>query len=203
MILAIDTSTEAISVAIKRNDNIFEEYKVAPREHTTLILSMIEKVLADADVQLNEIKAVAFACGPGSFTGLRISASVAQAIAVANELNVIPVSTLRGMAQGAFLKNKVENVLVALDARMDEVYSGEYKLNPDNVMELIGEEQVSDKNKISDHPNKVGEVWGGDGINIVPRARDIAEVGFYDFEKGLAVVPEEAVPVYIRGQNHG
>jgi len=198
MILAIDTSTEAISIAVKTTEHCFEEYKLAPREHTNLILSMIEKVLNDAGCDINQIKVVAFGCGPGSFTGLRIAASVAQAIAVANELNVVPVSTLRAMAQGAFLENRVENVLVALDARMDEVYWGEYKLNSDNVMQLVGEERVEDKNKINSDAKKVGAVWGEDGMDIVPRARDIAEVAFYDFEKGLAVPPEEALPVYVR-----
>ena len=97
-LLAIETATEACSAAVLIGDDVIERYQVAPRQHNELILPMCEQVLAQAGVTLKQIDALAFGCGPGAFTGLRIAASVTQAIALAHDLPVASVSTLANLA---------------------------------------------------------------------------------------------------------
>ena len=146
-ILAIDTSTEACSAALLIDGEVTSQYQLAPREHSRLILKIIDKLLADAEVPVSSLDAIAFGRGPGSFMGLRIAAGVVQGIAFAHDIPVIPISTLKTMAQRAYEQTNIENVLVAIDARMDEVYWAAYTLN--NKQWLIdGEECVISPDKI-------------------------------------------------------
>ena len=127
-ILAIDTSTEACSAALLIDGEVSSQYQLAPRKHSQLILKIIDQLLSDADVPVSSLDAIAFGRGPGSFMGLRIAAGVVQGIAFAHDIPVIPISTLKAMAQRAYEQTNIENVLVAIDARMDEVYWGAYFL---------------------------------------------------------------------------
>ena len=142
-ILAIDTSTEACSAALLIDGDLQGVYKLAPREHSLLILKMIDGLLSDAGITVSELDAIAFGRGPGSFMGLRIAAGVVQGIAYAHELPVIPVSTLKAIAQRASEETRHQHVLAAIDARMDEVYWAAYSLQgqtwqlADEVMEQL------------------------------------------------------------------
>ena len=80
-ILAIETSTEACSAALDIDDSCVFRYKIAPRKHTELILPMIDSLLQEADVKINSLDAIAFGCGPGAFTGVRIAISITQGLA--------------------------------------------------------------------------------------------------------------------------
>jgi tRNA threonylcarbamoyladenosine biosynthesis protein TsaB len=146
-ILAIDTSTEACSAALLIDGEITSQYQLAPREHSRLILKIIDKLLSDAKVSVSSLDAVAFGRGPGSFMGLRIAAGVVQGIAFAHDIPVIPISTLKAMAQRAYEQTNIEHVLVAIDARMDEVYWGAYSL-VDQQWITDGEECVISPDKI-------------------------------------------------------
>ena len=101
-ILALDASSEACSAALLIDNEIIERSDVVPRKHTELILPMVDEVLAEAGVRLNQLDALAFNRGPGSFTGVRVSTSVAQGLAYAIDLPVIPISGLTAVAQGAW-----------------------------------------------------------------------------------------------------
>lgn len=103
-ILAIDTATEACSVALWNNGTINAHFELCPREHTQRILPMVQEILAASGVSLNEIDALAFGRGPGSFTGVRIGIGIAQGLALGANLPMIGVSTLATMAQGAWRK---------------------------------------------------------------------------------------------------
>ena len=127
-LLAIDTSTEACSAYLLIDTEITTEYRVAPREHSRLILKMIERLLADSSMAVSDLDAIAFGCGPGSFMGLRIAAGVVQGIAFAHDIPVIGISTLKAIAQHAHDETSQSNILVAIDARMDEVYWCPYTL---------------------------------------------------------------------------
>jgi tRNA threonylcarbamoyladenosine biosynthesis protein TsaB len=121
-ILALDTSTEACSVALFIDGEVMEEFAVIPRQHAARLLPMVQQILATADVSLNTLDAIAFGRGPGSFTGLRIAAGAAQGLAFAADLPVVPVSTLAAIAHRAHQETGVSEILACLDARIDEVY---------------------------------------------------------------------------------
>ena len=128
-ILAIDTSTDACSVALQSSRGIEQSLSITPREHTQRVLPMVEQLLAAHQCSLSELDAIAVSIGPGSFTGLRIGLSIAQGLAYGADLPLVAVSTLDTMAQTALrlYQPTVAQVIVpVIDARMDEVYWSRY-----------------------------------------------------------------------------
>lgn len=126
-LLALDTSTEACSVALwhKGEKTCLDE--LAQRSHTKRILPMIEQLLAQSEVKLSQLDALVFGRGPGSFTGVRVGAGIAQGLAFGADLPVIPISNLTAMAQAAYETTGSTQVLAAIDARMNEVYFSQLK----------------------------------------------------------------------------
>lgn len=142
-ILALDTSSDACSVALLIDDICHSEFVVEPRAHTRLILPMVEQVLQQVGMALKDIDALAFGRGPGAFTGVRIATGVVQGLALAADKPVVPVSTLAAIAQQAYVQQQATHVLAAIDARMGEVYWGRYELMAaTGIMQLQGEELV-------------------------------------------------------------
>ena len=121
-LLALDTSTEACSVALLYNGEKTYLNELAQRTHAKRILPMVDEILTDSGLKLNQLDALAFGRGPGSFTGVRVGAAIAQGLALGADLPVIPISNLTAMAQVAFELYQAENVAAAIDARMNEVY---------------------------------------------------------------------------------
>ena len=215
-LLAVETSTEACSVALTINGAVEERFEIAPREHTKLILPMIDSLLADAELKPQQLDALAFSRGPGSFTGVRISTGVIQGIALGADLPVVPVSTLAAIAHHYLKNNKVNCAFTAMDARMGEIFWGVYQKNAEGFAELLGEEAVTLAENIIFPQQKgvgIGSGWGeypeplstclGDllqGIEIdhLPRASAIVDLGVMGFKKNQAVAVEKAMPVYLR-----
>jgi tRNA threonylcarbamoyladenosine biosynthesis protein TsaB len=147
-ILAIDTSTEACSVALLRGDGeVFSEFEIAPRQHTKLLPKMMDAVLKVSQLAKADITHCAFANGPGAFTGIRIAASTAQGIAIALDIPIVAISTLAVLAQTSLDKHNFPDVLVALDARMGEVYWAVYETDNSGLAVLKGCEYL---NKLDD-----------------------------------------------------
>ncbi len=152
-ILALDTSTNACSVALlegKQEDfSTIERFEIAPRQHTQLILPMLDAVLQEAGYQINDIDSLAFGCGPGAFTGVRIATGVIQAIAYGADVPVAQISSLAAIAQGVYQHTILahesthwaEKILVASDARMAEIYFAAYEIEQ-GFMTLKGNECV-------------------------------------------------------------
>ncbi len=217
-ILAIDTATEGCSAALLNDDEIISRLEVAPRKHADLILPMLDEILAEAQLSVKQLDALAFGRGPGAFTGVRIATGVIQGIAFGSDLPVVPVSTLRALAQRTYNEYQHEMVLTAFDARMDEVYWAEYLLDDNKVMQLQGEEQVIAPQQVSlsnshaawvgsgsgwaAYANELKQVIPSEEITLYPgmitRADEIATLASRDFELGISVPAENALPVYLR-----
>lgn len=167
-ILAIDTSTEACSAALLRNDGqIFSEFEIAPRQHTRLLPKMMDSVLTASGLSKLSLTYCAFANGPGAFTGIRIAAATAQGIAIGLGIPVIQISTLATLAQTCMDKHSVDSTLVALDARMGEVYWANYKRDRLGLAVVDGNEMLNKLEEVIIDPTPVfgaGHGWsvGGD-----------------------------------------
>src|SRR3989338_484571 len=140
VILALDTSTEACSCALQVRGEIIEDYAVIPRQHAQNILPMIQQLLHKAGLTFAQLDAIAFGRGPGSFTGLRIAAGVAQGLALASDLPVLPVSTLAALALQGHADTGDSALLACLDARIDEVYWAWYSI--ENGLPVLQGEEV-------------------------------------------------------------
>ncbi len=137
-LLALDTSTEWCSVALWHNAESSWRAARAERGHGEQVLQLIDELLSEAALSLTQLDAIAFGCGPGAFTGVRLAASITQGLAFSRGLPVMPVSTLRAIAQQALwpplaaapaseAASEPAGVLVCQDARMGEVYWGGFQ----------------------------------------------------------------------------
>ncbi|WP_424407717.1 tRNA (adenosine(37)-N6)-threonylcarbamoyltransferase complex dimerization subunit type 1 TsaB [Pasteurella sp. PK-2025] len=154
-LLALDTSTEACSVALLYRGEKTVLNELAQRTHTQRILPMVDTILAQSGIALKQVDALVFGRGPGSFTGVRVGAGIAQGLALGADLPVIPISNLTAMAQAAYEQLGQEQVLCAIDARMNEVYFSQLKaqkvrLNSQQFLEWqpVIEEQVASPDKV-------------------------------------------------------
>ena len=142
-ILAIETSTDACSVALHCAGEVLTRSAVEPRKHAELVLHFIDELMSESELQLSSLDALGFGCGPGSFTGVRIATAVVQGLAFGANLPVVPVSTLAALAHGAAKSSEHEFVAVTLDARMNEVYYGAYRVSGEGLVTLLADERVS------------------------------------------------------------
>ena len=136
-LLAVDTSAQRGSVALAVDGEVIVEHNDEPRSHTRLLEPMMNRLLARASLSLSDLDGLAYGRGPGSFTGLRISAGFVQGIAWGLDCPVVPVSSLAAMALSA--RPEAESVPVAsmLDARMGEVYWSCYRVFADHTLETL------------------------------------------------------------------
>jgi tRNA threonylcarbamoyladenosine biosynthesis protein TsaB len=148
--LALDTSSLACTVAVKIDDQIVERYEEKPREHTRLLMPMIREVLEEADVKLADLDGIVLGNGPGSFIGMRIAASVAQGLAFGARLNIIPVSSLAAVAAQVLDNSDTEQVAVAQDAHMNEVYLGLYSRADNNSLQPVSDERLQGQSEIEE-----------------------------------------------------
>ncbi|MBE2896119.1 tRNA (adenosine(37)-N6)-threonylcarbamoyltransferase complex dimerization subunit type 1 TsaB [Pasteurellaceae bacterium HPA106] len=121
-LLALDTATEACSVALLRGGEVLSLDELSPKAHTKRILPMVDEILTQAGIALRDVNALVYGRGPGSFTGVRIGCGIVQGLALGADLPVIGVSNLTAMAQAAYQKCGAQTALCAIDARMGEVY---------------------------------------------------------------------------------
>jgi tRNA threonylcarbamoyladenosine biosynthesis protein TsaB len=171
-LLAIETASEACSVALSIDGEVHQHFKVAPREHANLILPWVQSLLSTAGIGLSQLDALAFSRGPGSFTSLRIGIGVVQGLAWGADLPVVPVSSLQSAAQVAAGKG-VRSAIVAIDARMNEVYCGTFTLAGNGLMQAVGDERVCPPGQLS---ALASSGWSGIG-NGFERYDELAEFG--------------------------
>lgn len=221
-ILAIDTSSRACSVALSVAGEMTERFEVIPKLHAQKILPMIDSVLAEAAIDPAQLDAIAFSRGPGSFTGIRIAAGVAQGLAFGADLPLVPVSTLAVLAQTVLRRHGERNIIPVLDAHMNEVYWGCYQTRgklveavfedgigkPETLCSemVFGEEQhwcgAGDGWKMVERfPDRLRRMAANCYESCYPQAQDLARLAQRDFSSGLAVAAEQAQPVYLRGKS--
>jgi len=215
-ILAIDTATEACSAALYIDGEVMHEYKLAPREHTQLILPMVERLMRTADLKMQNLDALSYARGPGAFTGVRIAAGVIQGLSYADDIPVVPVSTLAAIAAGVYFEHGHRHVLSAIDARMGEVYWGAYRVDDESI-ELIGDEIVIKPDQIaeidsndyvgagtgwSEYKGSLQQKFSIDDDKIfsdyLPSAETIVKLAAHDLKLGKQMSAHQAQPVYLR-----
>jgi tRNA threonylcarbamoyladenosine biosynthesis protein TsaB len=140
-LLAIETATEACSVALHIDGQTRDRFSLAPRGHADLLLPWVGELLAEGGTTIRQLDALVFGRGPGSFTSLRIGIGAAQGLAWGADIPVVPVSSLQTTAQVA-ASDGAQRVLVALDARMSEVYFGAFERDEKGLMHAAGPESV-------------------------------------------------------------
>ncbi|HHW4679586.1 MAG TPA: tRNA (adenosine(37)-N6)-threonylcarbamoyltransferase complex dimerization subunit type 1 TsaB [Xylella sp.] len=214
-LLAFETSTEACSVAVQVDGCVIEHFEVTPRRHAELALPWAEQLLAEAGISRRQLDAIAFGCGPGAFTGVRLAISLAQGIALALDLPLLPVSTLRVLAMRAV--PEALRVLASIDARMGEVYTSLF-VRRNGILVPSGPESVCTPDSIvllgDDHDwHAVGTgLSAGDGLLqkclasrlvatdafAMPHAVDVLTLASPMLIRGEGLAPEAVEPVYLR-----
>ena len=218
-LLAIDTSTEACSVALSVDGEIRERYEVAPRRHTELVLPWADELLAEAGLAKTQLDAIAVARGPGAFTGVRLAVAIVQGMALALDLPVIPVSTLAALALRAPDANDDARILSAIDARMGEVYLGAFVRDDTALLRAIGDEWMAAPAQAN---LPAGNAWIGVGTGFaaaegalkqalgetlvqcdaaaLPHAADVARLAALAWSRGEAIAPDALEPAYLRNK---
>ncbi|WP_037053412.1 tRNA (adenosine(37)-N6)-threonylcarbamoyltransferase complex dimerization subunit type 1 TsaB [Rheinheimera baltica] len=214
-LLALDTSTEACSVALQIGAERLTLDEVCPQQHSKRILPMVQQLLSQAGIGLSQLDGIVFGRGPGSFTGVRIGVGVTQGLAFGADVPVYGVSTLAAMAQAAHRLHSAEQVIAAIDARMAEVYIASFRLKNGLMLPSSGEVAI----KPHDLPvfDIGGEVYAvGTGwqtyeqqlqqkqnaviLNDVlyPSAQDMLSLSLPALAAGQFIAAEHAEPVYVR-----
>jgi tRNA threonylcarbamoyladenosine biosynthesis protein TsaB len=211
LILALETSTDLGSCALWRDGAVSERLCPPGKPHSETLLPLIRELLGEAGIKVGQLDAIAFGVGPGAFTGLRVACGVAQGLAVAAGVPLIPVTSLETLAA----QSGAERVLALLDARMGEVYSGSYRLD-DNGYVLQGEIRVSVPEALA-LPADAGWLACGNALaaypallarlsaagipvqaGIVPMAAVVANLAAPRARRGEGIDAALAVPLYIR-----
>ncbi len=218
-LLALDTSSDACTVALGIGDEVWVRHTEIPRKHGECILSMVDELLASSGVSLQSLDALAYGCGPGSFTGLRIAAGVVQGLAFGADLPVVSVSSLAVLAHRAWREKGWSRCHVAFDARMGEVYWGSYCWDDASKdMRLLGVEQLAPPNQLRELPAMGAEPWYGVGSGwcyqsefapqlgaiveidegLLPHGLDVLALGKRHWQQGKASNALTVAPVYLR-----
>ena len=223
-LLALDTSTEYLSLAISRGDKVFTFDTHAGQTHSQIILPQIQALLDSANLTLKDLDGIAFGAGPGSFTGVRIAAGVVQGLAFGAGLPVVGVCTLLALAQAS----QASKVIACLDARMGEVYHAVYVMSDgkwQTIMEpglykpsvvpplvdleavnlvLVNNDWVGVGSGWKTYPTELGDEYQAQLQSILPdltpTAKAIFELAKPIFEHGEAKPASEAMPIYVRNR---
>jgi len=238
--LAIETSTDMLSLAIASTQGdksqVWAHTSQGGAKSSQLVLPEIVRLMEEAQIRFTDLTAVVFGKGPGSFTGLRTACSVAQGLAFGAGISVLPIDTLLAVAEDARyqstqqlqqqiqhqthhqqleqLPEETQRFFVAMDARMDQVYTAAYEWRSE--WQCVQAPSVNSPENIS-VPTEwkdlafitVGNAWdafaarwpaelSGQHMFAMPTAQALLRLSPVAFGQGLAVQPEDALPLYIR-----
>jgi len=163
-LIALESSAEWCSAALWRDGEIAVIERRADHRHGELLLPMVERLLAQAELGAHALDGVAFGAGPGSFTGLRIACGIAQGLALAHDLPVVGIPSLEALAERAQGADRTDGargarVIACLDARMHEVYCAAFERSGEAWRAVVEAQCV----KPGDIDLPPGEGWTGAG----------------------------------------
>ena len=217
-LLAFETSSRTGSVALHVDGAVRQKMIATPREQTEQLLPLTSGLLNGANLAFRDLDAIAFGRGPGSFTGLRIAAAVAQGLGMATGLPLLPVSSLAATAQGLWRTHGSSSILVCVDARMGEVYWGGFEVRS-GLARVVGAEQITGPGEVTCAGMASWSAAGngfdvhGDALAGVaaqasgvfaqawPEAIDLFPLALSDLAAGKGRAPEEANPAYLRSES--
>lgn len=212
-LLAIDTSTETASVALLTGNELLCDEQSNQKTHAQFILPMIDKLMVSSGLQMNQLDAIVFGRGPGSFTGLRIACSIAKGLAYAHDLQLIPVSSLVAIAWSIRQQKQMHHapVLAVVDARMQEMYwayfapdqwTAEEHVNPVHELTLPEEQSIilagAGVDLYWDEFTLEVKSQISDKITVNPSAE--AMIQFAQFSGQKTISAAQAQPVYVRNK---
>lgn len=212
-LLALDASTEALSIAVQFNGKVFKHFEVCPQQHSQKILPIVSELLEQAECKLTDLDGIVFGRGPGSFTGVRISVAIAQGLAYGSNLQLVGISTLQAMAQQAFDETDASTVAVGIDARMGEVYFAQFNKGENGLAQVIDKEVVCKPDELANSEISllaVGTAWASyediakaKGFDVkanltLPDAFYMLKLAEPEFAAGNTVEAADAQPHYVR-----
>ena len=214
-ILAIETSSEACSLAVSNGDRLEVCHEVIPQQHTEKLLPLMQELMNDINLTYQDLDVVATGCGPGSFTGTRLSCSITQGLAYSIGIPVISVSSMQILAQGMNREFQCSEVIVLINAHMEQIYVGEFKFGEDKI--ISSAEKALNLDQINLIRPTQGSFFVGDGCQLVdkylrkldakvyeryPNAEDLLREAEIRLRGGNTLDPKDLVPVYLTGEEH-
>ncbi len=213
-LLALDTSTEQLSLAVMDGEKKFAFEQVVGNASSAHVLPQIQALLSQAQLQLSDLDGIAYGAGPGSFTGVRIATGVTQGLALSQQLPVVGVSTLLALAEAS----GKDKVIACLDARMGEVYHAVYAKQDDS-WQVIMPPSVCKPELV---PLPEGNGWVGIGsgwktygdmlserhqdqlsdvfADLMPSAQAVLQLSLPKFMAGEVQEASQALPLYVRNR---
>ena len=205
-LLAFDTSTEQLSVGVQHGDALFLHSGAGGAQSSTTLIPIVMQLLAEAGLTLQQLDAIAFGRGPGSFTGLRTACSVAQGLGYGAGVRLLPIDTLHAVAEEAHDRFGATRVVAVLDARMDQVYAAGYDFGVEwsaSEAELLAPEAVV----LPEGWVLAGNAFAAYGERlpraaarheVLPTAAAMLRLAPALLAAGRTVAPAEAWPLYVR-----
>jgi tRNA threonylcarbamoyladenosine biosynthesis protein TsaB len=224
-LLALETSTERLSLAVLHGESMFARDVDAGQRHSELTIPLLHELFAESGLKLADMDAIAFGQGPGSFTGVRIACGLTQGMALGAGKPVVPVPTQMALAEQCRHASGTDRVLVALDARMNEIYFAAYSWTADGWQAavapmLVKPDQLPPLGDEGERWQGIGSAFEADvlaaalsarygdaiaGITrgALPSARDVVTIAVRQIERrgiASALPASQAAPLYLRNK---
>ena len=205
-LLAFDTSTDTLSVAVRHGDRVLVHSGAGGAQASATLIPLIRRLLAEAGLSLGELDAIAFGRGPGSFTGLRTACAVAQGLGFGAGVPLLPVDTLLAVAEEARHRFGAQRVVAVLDARMDQIYAAHYDFDAPHGTTAEAELLAPEALAVPDGWVLAGNAFVAYGARlpdvdrhgVLPTAEALLRLAPALLAAGGAVAPADAWPLYVR-----
>ena len=214
-ILAIETSSDACSLAVSDGKRSVACHELIPQQHTEKLLILMQQLMNKINLTYQDLDVVAVGCGPGSFTGTRLACSVTQGLAYSIGIPAISVSSMQVLAQGINREFKCAEVTVLINAHMEQIYVGKFKFTQEHV--LSASEKALYLNEFKKVNLSQDSFFVGDGCQLVeehlrefdakvyeryPNAEDLLTEAERRLKEGITLDPKDLEPVYLSGEEH-